>query len=88
MRHLGFASNDLHALQQLRIEMRLQRRRIAQHQIVYMAVIVRAFGAIHDWAALQSHPAGVFSWRPPVALVEELSDLLDGLAIDDEEGAA
>ena len=23
-------------------------------------------------------PCGVFSWRPPVALVEELSDLLDG----------
>ena len=38
------------------------------------------------------HPAGVFSWRPPVALVEELSDLLDGLALDGtldgEEGAA
>jgi exodeoxyribonuclease V beta subunit len=25
------------------------------------------------------HPCGVFSWRPPVALVEELSDLLDGV---------
>jgi exodeoxyribonuclease V beta subunit len=24
------------------------------------------------------HPAGVFSWRPPAALVEALSDLLDG----------
>jgi len=24
------------------------------------------------------HPAGVFSWRPPTALVVELSDLLDG----------
>ena len=24
------------------------------------------------------HPAGVFSWRPPAALVVELSDLLDG----------
>ncbi|MDN5894130.1 MAG: PD-(D/E)XK nuclease family protein, partial [Nocardioides sp.] len=24
------------------------------------------------------HPAGVFSWQPPVRLVEELSDLLDG----------
>ncbi|MGB0101578.1 MAG: hypothetical protein WBP61_14970, partial [Nocardioides sp.] len=23
-------------------------------------------------------PCGVFAWRPPVALVEELSDLLDG----------
>jgi exodeoxyribonuclease V beta subunit len=37
--------------------------------------------------AWDGHPAGVFSWRPPVALVEELSDLLDGLALD-EEGAA
>ncbi|MCW2842667.1 MAG: exodeoxyribonuclease beta subunit [Nocardioides sp.] len=26
------------------------------------------------------HPAGVFSWRPPVALIEGLSDLLDGVA--------
>ncbi len=26
------------------------------------------------------HPAGVFSWRAPVALVEEMSDLLDGAA--------
>ncbi|WP_246050847.1 UvrD-helicase domain-containing protein [Nocardioides guangzhouensis] len=38
------------------------------------------------------HPAGVFSWRPPVALVEELSDLLDGLTLDGTldsgEGAA
>jgi len=25
------------------------------------------------------HPAGVFSWQPPVALVLELSDLLDGV---------
>jgi len=24
-------------------------------------------------------PCGVFSWRPPVGLVEELSDLLDGV---------
>lgn len=32
------------------------------------------------------HPAGVFSWQPPVALVEELSDLLDGLRPG--EGAA
>ncbi len=24
------------------------------------------------------HPCGVFSWRPPMALVEEISDLLDG----------
>ena len=26
-------------------------------------------------------PCGIFSWRPPVALVEELSDLLDGLVV-------
>ena len=26
-------------------------------------------------------PCGVFSWRPPVALVEELSDLLDGRVV-------
>jgi exodeoxyribonuclease V beta subunit len=26
-------------------------------------------------------PCGVFSWRPPVALVEELSDLLDGVRV-------
>ncbi len=24
------------------------------------------------------HPAGVFGWQPPAALVTELSDLLDG----------
>ena len=24
------------------------------------------------------HPAGVFSWQPPTALVTALSDLLDG----------
>ena len=29
---------------------------------------------------VDGEPCGVFSWRPPVALVEELSDLLDGLA--------
>ena len=27
---------------------------------------------------VDGHPCGVFSWRPPVALVEALSDLLDG----------
>ncbi len=27
---------------------------------------------------VDGHPCGVFSWRPPVALVEELSGLLDG----------
>jgi len=30
------------------------------------------------------HPCGVFSWRPPVALVEELSDLIDGRVEVDE----
>ena len=29
---------------------------------------------------LDGEPCGVFSWRPPVALVEALSDLLDGVA--------
>ncbi len=29
---------------------------------------------------VDGHPCGVFSWRPPVALVEGLSDLLDGVA--------
>jgi len=28
---------------------------------------------------VDGQPCGVFSWRPPVALVEELSDLLDGV---------
>ena len=32
-----------------------------------------------DAAASTAQPCGVFSWRPPVALVEELSDLLDGV---------
>jgi len=32
-------------------------------------------------------PCGVFSWRPPVGLVEALSDLLDGVAVT-VEGAA
>ena len=27
---------------------------------------------------LDGHPAGVFSWQPPAALVTDLSDLLDG----------
>jgi exodeoxyribonuclease V beta subunit len=26
---------------------------------------------------VDGHPAGVFSWRPPAALITELSDLLD-----------
>ena len=37
--------------------------------------------------AFDGHPCGVFSWRPPIALVEELSDLLDG-APSVEGGAA
>ncbi len=32
-----------------------------------------------DTPVVDGHPCGVFSWRPPVALVEELSDLLDGV---------
>ncbi|HET7357261.1 MAG TPA: UvrD-helicase domain-containing protein [Nocardioidaceae bacterium] len=31
-----------------------------------------------DTPILDGEPCGVFSWRPPVALVEDLSDLLDG----------
>jgi exodeoxyribonuclease V beta subunit len=27
---------------------------------------------------VDGQPCGVFSWRPPIALVEDLSDLLDG----------
>ena len=38
-----------------------------------------------DTPVVDGQPCGVFSWRPPVALVTELSDLLDGR---DVEGAA
>ena len=31
-----------------------------------------------DTPVTDGHPAGVFSWRPPAALVTEVSDLLDG----------
>ena len=31
-----------------------------------------------DTPVTDGHPAGVFSWRPPAALVMEVSDLLDG----------
>ena len=31
-----------------------------------------------DTPLVDGEPCGVFSWRPPVALVEDLSDLLDG----------
>jgi exodeoxyribonuclease V beta subunit len=32
-----------------------------------------------DTPLVDGEPCGIFSWRPPVALVEELSDLLDGV---------
>jgi len=32
--------------------------------------------------AVDGHPCGVFSWRPPGALVEAVSDLLDGADTD------
>ena len=38
-----------------------------------------------DTPVVDGHPCGVFSWRPPVALVTGVSDLLDGRR---EEGAA
>lgn len=34
-----------------------------------------------DTPVLDGHPAGVFSWQPPAALIEELSDLLDAGAV-------
>jgi exodeoxyribonuclease V beta subunit len=33
---------------------------------------------------VDGRPCGVFSWRPPAALVTELSDLLDGLVVADD----
>ena len=30
---------------------------------------------------VDGQPCGVFAWRPPVALVEALSDLLDGAGV-------
>ena len=39
-----------------------------------------------DTPATDGHPAGVFGWQPPAALVIELSDLLDGRR--DEGGSA
>ena len=33
---------------------------------------------LYLYALVDGEPCGVFSWRPPVALVEALSDLLDG----------
>jgi exodeoxyribonuclease V beta subunit len=32
-----------------------------------------------DTPLVDGHPCGLFAWRPPAALVEELSDLLDGV---------
>ncbi|MFZ5847673.1 MAG: UvrD-helicase domain-containing protein [Actinomycetota bacterium] len=37
---------------------------------------------------VDGHPCGVFSWRPPAALVEALSDLLDGVPGGGAGGAA
>ena len=37
-----------------------------------------------DTPVIDGHPCGVFSWKPPVPLVEAVSDLLDGA----ERGAA
>jgi exodeoxyribonuclease V beta subunit len=31
-----------------------------------------------DTPVIDGHPCGVFSWRPPAGLIEDLSDLLDG----------
>ncbi|MFV0253566.1 MAG: UvrD-helicase domain-containing protein [Beutenbergiaceae bacterium] len=35
-----------------------------------------------DTPTVDGHPCGVFAWRPPAALVVELSDLLDGVKAD------
>ncbi len=32
-----------------------------------------------DTPRVDGEPCGIFAWRPPVALLEELSDLLDGV---------
>ena len=37
---------------------------------------------------VHGHPCGVFSWQPPVGLVKDLSDLLDGAAAAAVGGAA
>jgi exodeoxyribonuclease V beta subunit len=34
-----------------------------------------------DTPRADGRPCGVFQWRPPSALVTELSDLLDGLVV-------
>ncbi len=41
-----------------------------------------------DTPVVGGHPCGVFSWQPPVALVEALSDLLDGVSPGVKEGVA
>jgi exodeoxyribonuclease V beta subunit len=41
-----------------------------------------------DTPVVDGHPCGVFSWQPPPALVEALSDLLDGVAPAHTEGVA
>jgi exodeoxyribonuclease V beta subunit len=41
-----------------------------------------------DTPVVDGQPCGVFAWQPPVALVEAVSDLLDGVARDGAEGAA
>ena len=40
-----------------------------------------------DTPLVDGEPCGIFSWRPPVALVEELSDLLDGVVPAGSGGA-
>ncbi len=40
-----------------------------------------------DTPLVDGEPCGIFSWRPPVALVEELSDLLDGVVPAGSRGA-
>ncbi|SOC56719.1 UvrD-helicase domain-containing protein [Ornithinimicrobium cerasi] len=37
---------------------------------------------------VDGHPCGVFSWRPPVALVRAVSDLLDGTALPERSAGA
>jgi exodeoxyribonuclease V beta subunit len=41
-----------------------------------------------DTPVVGGHPHGVFAWRPPAALVDELSDRLDGSAALTASGAA
>ncbi|KAB7746642.1 AAA family ATPase [Nostocoides sp. F2B08] len=41
-----------------------------------------------DTPVVDGHPCGVFSWRPPVELVEAVSDLLDGRRAVTADGSA